>query len=70
MVGTPTGVVTTTITVDAQAAPGGDIKPPDAKQAGKTSIATPATPQVNTQFSPVVDMSGVDKSAVYRINPG
>lgn len=61
--------VTTTITVEAQAAPG-EIKPPDPKQAQQTSaVSTSATPAVSTQFSPVVDVTGVDKSAVYRINP-
>jgi hypothetical protein len=59
---------TTTITVEAQqAGPGPEIKPPDpAKQPAAT--ATPAT-QVTTQFTPVTDVSGVEKSAVYRINP-
>jgi hypothetical protein len=61
--------VTTTITVEAQAAPG-EIKPPDTKQSQQTSaVASSATPSVSTQFSPVVDVAGVDKSAVYRINP-
>ena len=64
-----TGVATTTITVEAQAAPGGEIKPPDVKPAGRPGIATPSSPQVSTQFTPVVDVSGIDKSAVYRINP-
>jgi len=59
---------TTTITVEAQqSGPGPEIKPPDpARQA--TAPAAPAT-QVTTQFTPVTDVSGVDKSAVYRINP-
>jgi hypothetical protein len=58
---------TTTITVEAQeTGPGPEVKPPDpAKQA---AAATPAT-QVTTQFTPVTDVSGVEKSAVYRINP-
>ena len=62
--------VTTTITVEAQAAPG-EIKPPDPKQSQpQTSAAsTSATPSVSTQFNPVVDVSGIEKSAVYRINP-
>jgi hypothetical protein len=66
--GAAASAVTTTITVEAQASPGGEIKPPDAKQTGGVVIA-PTAPQVSTQFTPVVDMSGVDKSAVYRINP-
>ena len=46
--------------------PGGEIKPP---------TATPAQPiagaaaQTTGQSSPAVDVSGVEKSAVYRINP-
>ena len=60
--------VTTSITVEAQANPGGEIKPPDPKQAQQTN-AVSATPQVSTQFTPVVETSGVDKSALYRINP-
>ena len=58
--------VTATITVDAQAGPGGEIKPPAPAQ---PQAAAAATPQVSTQFTPVVDVSGVDKSALYRINP-
>jgi hypothetical protein len=57
---------TTTITVEAQAGPGGDIKPAEVKT--QPAPVTP-TPQVTTQFNPVVDVSGVEKSAVYRINP-
>jgi hypothetical protein len=66
---TTTGIptTTTTITVEAQAGPGGEIKPPDARQQGSPTITS--TPQVSTQFTPVVDVSGVEKSAVYRINP-
>ncbi|HMC60636.1 MAG TPA: hypothetical protein VKJ01_15705 [Candidatus Solibacter sp.] len=59
---------TTTITVEAQNTnPGGEIKAPDAKQPPASAAAS--TPQVSTQFTPVVDVSGVEKSAVYRINP-
>jgi hypothetical protein len=58
---------TTTITVEAQAAgPGQEIKPPAPAQ-GAQSVTT--TPQVSTAFTPVVDLSNVDKSALYRINP-
>jgi hypothetical protein len=56
---------TTSITVEAQAGPGTEIKPPAPAQAPQPA----ATPQVSTQFNPVVDVSGVEKSAVYRINP-
>jgi hypothetical protein len=61
----------TTITVEAQnMQPGAEIKPPQpdaAKQQQQANAAAAA--QVTTQFTPVVDMSGVEKSAVYRINP-
>src|SRR5439155_16433080 len=47
----------------------GEIKaPPDANKQPTPQPSAP-TPQVSTQFSPVVDVSGVEKSAVYRINP-
>jgi len=57
----------TTITVEAQAA---EIKPPDPTKPSQTQpgAAAPSTPQVSTQFTPVVDAGGVEKSAVYRIN--
>jgi len=59
---------TTTITVEAQeSGPGPEIKPPDPTKT-QPSGASPAT-QVTTQFTPVTDSSGVEKSAVYRINP-
>ena len=60
--------VTTSITVEAQANPGGEIKPPDPKQSSPASTVS-AAPQVSTQFTPAVEVSGVDKSALYRINP-
>jgi hypothetical protein len=57
---------TTTVTVVAQAGPGDDLKPAEVK-AQPVPIAP--TPQVTTQFNPIVDVSGVEKSAVYRIDP-
>lgn len=61
--------VTTTITVEAQNTnPGSEIKPPDSNRQAQPQPAA-STPQVSTQFTPVVDVSGVEKSAVYRINP-
>jgi hypothetical protein len=58
----------TTVTVEAQAS---EIKPPDPTkpQQSPATGATASTPQVSTQFTPVVDATGVEKSAVYRINP-
>ena len=58
----------TTITVEANAQSGAEIKPPQ-PDAAKTQAAPPPTPQVTTQFSTAVDLAGVEKSAVYRINP-
>ncbi len=60
---------TTTITVEAQeSGPGPELKTPDpSKQAQQAAAVT--SPQVTTQFTPVVDTTGVEKSAVYRINP-
>jgi hypothetical protein len=65
--GALTTATTTTITVEAQAGPGNEIKPPDPKTSPAATVSP--TPQVNTQFTPVVDVSGVEKSALYRINP-
>ncbi len=60
--------VTTTITVEAQSTnPGGEIKPPVAAPAQPISGAAAAAQA--GQATPVVDLSGVEKSAVYRINP-
>jgi hypothetical protein len=56
--------VTTTITVEAQAGPGGEIKPPESKPQQPAAAA-----QGSTQSTPVAEVPGVDKSAVYRINP-
>ena len=58
----------TTVTVEAQAS---EIKPPDPTkpQQSPAGSATTSTPQVSTQFTPVMDATGVEKSAVYRINP-
>jgi hypothetical protein len=60
---------TTSITVEAQNTGPGEIKPPEPAKPQPQSAAPASTPQVSTQFTPVVDVSGVDKSAVYRINP-
>ena len=60
---------TTTITVEAQNTGPGEIKPPEPAKPQSQSAAPVSTPQVSTQFTPVVDVSGVEKSAVYRINP-
>ena len=66
--GSTVNTLTTTITVEAQqSGPGPELKPSDSN---KPSQQPPApTPQVTTQFTPVTDVTGVEKSAVYRINP-
>lgn len=57
---------TTSITVEAAApAQAGELK----LQADAKPQQTTPQPQVTSQFSTTVDMSGVEKSAVYRINP-
>jgi hypothetical protein len=59
----------TSITVEAQAtgrAAKSSRPPPRSPQQPQTPAAAP---QVSTQFTPAVDLSNVEKSAVYRINP-
>jgi len=67
--GGATAAATTTITVEAQDTGPGEIKPPEPAKPQPQPPAPVSTPQVSTQFTPVTEMSGVDKSAVYRINP-
>jgi len=63
--GSPAVTATSTsITVEASAQ-AGDLKLPDAKQ----QQAAAATPQVTSTVSTGMDLMGVEKSAVYRINP-
>ena len=50
------------MTADAQA--GADVKPPQPKPVQAAPAAAP-TPQ----YTPVLDLTGVEKSALYRINP-
>lgn len=58
----------TSITVtDSNAQSGPDIKPkPDAAKALQAAVQTSSTV---TQTGPIVEVAGVDKSAVYKINP-
>jgi len=54
------------ITVEAQnSEPGSEIKPADPSKQAQPAAA----PQVTTQFTPAPDLTGVDRSAVYKINP-
>ena len=59
---------TTTITVEAQeSGPGQELRASDLSKTAQQPAS--ASPQVTTQFTPVTDVTGADKSAVYRINP-
>jgi hypothetical protein len=61
----PAAASSTSITVTEDLAQGGlDVKPkPEAAKP-----AQPATPQVTTQFAPVSDFPGVERSALYKIS--
>jgi len=58
---------TQSVTVEAQnTQPGAEIKP----QTDPSKLAQPApTPQVTTQITATPDLTGVERSAIYRINP-
>jgi hypothetical protein len=60
--GGATPVTTITVTADAQSGP--DVKPPQPKPIQPAAAAAPAAP-----YTPVLDLTGVEKSALYRINP-
>ena len=56
-----------TVTVEAQnTQPGAEIK---AQTDPTKQTQTAPTPQVSTQFTPAQDLTGVERSAIYRINP-
>lgn len=61
------GTATTSISVTAESAQAGPDLKPNADSA-KPVAAVPAVPATTT-FAPTVDLSGVEKSAVYKINP-
>ncbi len=67
MTGATVQAAPTSITVEAQnVQPGAEIK----AQTDPSKQTQPApTPQVTSQFTPAVDLAGVERSAVYRINP-
>src|SRR5207248_1360942 len=46
-----------------------DVKPAQPQDPAANKQAQAATTQAQTQLSPVLDLSGVEKSALYRINP-
>ena len=61
--------VTTSITVEAQSSgPGGDIKPPTSAPPGQLQTPAAVAPQAGAQAATAVDLSNVEKSAIYRIN--
>jgi hypothetical protein len=65
--GIPT--ITTTVTVEGSAS---EVKPPDPNKPQvqqPVQSPTPATPQVTSALTGITETAGVEKSAVYRINP-
>jgi hypothetical protein len=58
--------ITTTVTVEAQSS---EIKPPDPNSARTQPAAPVAAAPAPAQAAAQAEASGVDKSAVYRINP-
>jgi len=63
--GTAVTSTVTSITVEAQAA---EVKPPDPSKQ-QTPPLTTAAPPASSLATPVADSTGVEKSALYRINP-
>jgi hypothetical protein len=64
--GSGVSIATTSITVESQA---GDLKPPVTPQATPQVQSSVSVPNATSQYTPSVDLTGVDRSAVYRINP-
>jgi hypothetical protein len=67
--GTSVTSTVTSITVEANAA---EVKPPDPtkpQQQQSAQTVAPTSPVVTSQLTPITETAGVDKSAVYRINP-
>ena len=65
---TQTPVTTISVTVDAAAQSGVEIKPPQDQKQQQQAQAQTQQGQAQPAAAPV-DLSGVEKSAVYRINP-
>jgi len=66
--GGATPVTTITVTADAQG--GADVKPPQPQDPAQPKpVQPPATATPAPQYAPVVDLTGVEKSALYKINP-
>ena len=62
---TQTPVTTITVTADSQA--GGDVKPTQPQDPAAPKAAQPAAP-AQLSYPQTLDMTGVEKSALYRIN--
>lgn len=69
--GTPTFSTSITVTADASAQTGGEAKPPDPNKpvTPPAVAATPATSTTTTTTANAVEVSGIDKSAIYKIHP-
>jgi hypothetical protein len=68
--GTPTFSTSITVTADASAQAAGDVKPPDPNKPPTAPATAPAAAAaVATTAGGAVEVSGVDKSAIYRIRP-
>ncbi len=68
--GMPTFSTSITVTADAAGTQAGDLKPPDPKPGPATAAATPAvTATATTMPAGAVEVSGIEKSAIYKIHP-
>src|ERR1019366_9034819 len=66
---TPAGTVPTVTATDTGEAKGSETKPPDAPKPQTQRAAPVPASQTPAQTTPLPDVSGAEKSAVYRINP-
>ena len=62
-----TPITTITVTADSQA--GADVKPVQPQDSTAAKQAQAAAAQAAAQPAPTLDLTGVEKSALYRINP-
>jgi hypothetical protein len=66
LTGTPSVTTSITVTAEAAAQAGGEIKPPATPEVPKPQPAAPVPAQT---ASAVVDVTGVERSAIYKIHP-
>jgi hypothetical protein len=59
----------TSITVTADSAAAGDVKPPDNKAAAPVAAATATPTAAAATTTNAVEVAGIDKSAIYKIHP-